>query len=248
MSRLTTKRQMSPGLRTAFTVVELVVVVFVLAVFVITLMYVYQWMTRSYRTTSWKQERTREAEEFWNLLRRNLEEAANIHEEDPSTLDLKVTPCPLHIRSLPAIPADGGFDGDLMAWVRARMNPSSRTSEYKLGCRLWVQKRQVFMSIKSLGMGPVPAGETIPSRAFLTDVVGFITQATPIRQDPNLGEYADTGGTGVGPIVGTQIEVSVLFEPAADAGLGNLRIAQNHKFRVPVDHVVESISNSSFSY
>ncbi|HNV70852.1 MAG TPA: hypothetical protein PKO06_14215 [Candidatus Ozemobacteraceae bacterium] len=237
-----------PRWRHAFTVIEMIVVALVLSVFVITLMYLYQWITYSYRSTSWKQERTRETEEFWNLLRKNLEEASNIHEEDSVTLDLSIASCPLHFRTLPSIPADGSLDGDLMAWVRARMNPATRTSEYKLACRLWVQKRQVFLSIKSLSMGPVPTSETIPARAFLNDVSGFIVQATPIRQDPSLGDYADTGGTGVGLIIGTQIEVSILFEPAANTGLGTLRLAQNHKFRVPVEHVVESSGNSSFAY
>lgn len=230
------------------TLVEMVVATLVMAVFVLSVAYLYQWMSHSFRSTSWKQDRTRESEEFWNFLRRNLEEAANIHQEDSGTGDMAIDPRPLHARTLPVIPEDGSADGDLMAWVRARMNPATRTNEYALGCQVRVQKRQVFLKIKTLGMGPIPPGETIPDRALLNDVSGFIIQLTPIRQDPNTGDYADTGGTGVGAIVGTQVEISVLFEPGASSGMSHLRLVQNHKFRLAVDHVVESSGTTSFAY
>ena len=230
--------------RRAFTLVELLVAIFVFSLLMTGVVYLYQYLMFSYRATTWKQERLRESGEFWNHLRRHLEEAANIHIDGGGGVGLITALRPVHLRSVPVVPTNGTTDGDVLCWVRARMNPSNLTSsEYEIACRMWLTGRTVSLSTKALS-GIIPPGEAVPGREFLHDVSGLVIQATGVRWDQSTGEYL--GSVGPGSSIGTQLEISIIFEPSKDIGNSSLRITQNHKFKVNVDFVVESAS--TFAY
>ena len=212
--------------RRGFTLAEISIAAFLFGLLLIGILTVYRFSVGSYRATTWKQERLLQAELFWNHLRKNLEEASNLIE---IAGDLTVTPRPLLFRPQ----AGPGADGPVMRWMRSRTGASG-VSEYRIENLGIYDKAKILVRSAPAPGTVAPPGEIIPApRELMSDVSQFTITATPIRLDPNRGEYL---GPGPNEIVGSLVEISVRFRPPPDSGLPpSLEITQNHKFKLAVD-------------
>lgn len=212
--------------RRGFTLAEISIAAFLFGLLLIGVLTVYRFSVDSYRTTVWKQERLLQAELFWNHLRKNLEEASNLIE---IAGDLTVTPRPLLYRPQ----AGPGTDGPVLRWMRSRTGASG-VPEYRIENLVLYAKAKILVQ-SAPGPGTVaPPGELVPSpREMMSDVSQFSVITTPIRLDPNRGEYL---GPGPNEIVGSLVEISVRFRPPPGSGFPpSLEITQNHKFKLAVD-------------
>ncbi|MBI3038604.1 type II secretion system protein [bacterium] len=218
-----------------FTLVEVIVSIGILSIFLTGIFYVYKQTTGMYQATAWKQDRTRQIEQFLNLLQRNLEEASNKHEQTLS--NIIETPIPLKFRSVLSSLPSGQKNGKIMAWKRFRLSPTGG-NEHELTCRLSLSDTKVSMEVQHIS-GLSPAGEIFSPKIVLEDVVGFSIIATPVRISTGGGEYLDSQGGAPDPIIGSILEISLTLAPPPGFPYPNLQITQNHKYRLNVNSVAD---------
>jgi prepilin-type N-terminal cleavage/methylation domain-containing protein len=211
-----------------FTLVEVLVTVFVLAILATGAMILYRQSIGSYRLTTWKQERTRQAELFWNRLRKPLEEATDkLERQDlatPGNWTITRTSRPLLFNPSPT--ADGTF----MAWQIDHFDPASGLVT---GPDTWLLAR-AGREIRLTGPG-------VASLLVLEDVATITIRSSQVTQrDATFEEELD----GPGRIVGSILEISILLKPPPSIGNPEITIVQNAKFKL----VVESKPTANPSY
>ncbi|HOY65784.1 MAG TPA: hypothetical protein PLP29_02790 [Candidatus Ozemobacteraceae bacterium] len=219
-----------PPERRGVTLVELLVGTVLLAGFIGTVIYIQRFTMNSYRVTTWKQERTRQIETFWNQLRKPIEEASDALSRTPPTgsdWEIVRTPRPLLHRS-----RFGSGNGPVMVWKADHLT-SSGDLEYSREYRLELTDRR--LELKGVQFG------TDQKRVLVEDVEGIRIRSTSIRQaqnpaapDERFEEYLDTAGTGTDPVVASVVEVSLTIMPARDSGIPAQKLVQGTKFRIPV--------------
>ncbi|HNW35249.1 MAG TPA: hypothetical protein PKM25_09985 [Candidatus Ozemobacteraceae bacterium] len=225
-------RNWNVGCRSAMTLVEILIAALLLSGFLGTIIYIQRFTMNSYRITSWKQEKTRQIETFWNQFRKPIEEVSDaLSRNPPAGSDWEVirTPRPLRYRSRSA-----GNEGVVMVW-RADHLTSSGDLEYSREYKLELKSRRLEMTGVQFG--------TDQTRLLVEGVDEVRVRSTSIRQaqnpavpDERFEEYLDPSGAGsADPIVGSVVELSITVSPDRGSGIPNQRIVQNAKFKIPVE-------------
>lgn len=218
----------------AFTLFEVLIVASLLTMLLGTIYTGYQFCIGSFKTTAWKQERIQQTQLFWQILRKHIEEAADEH--DMSTGDMIVTPQPLQFRSVPPGLSSAEQDGDLLKWIRFRLS-SGGICEYKLNCLLSLRDKKVYLEVKPL-TSDFPQGEIVtPAKKLLDDVGGFVVKTTRIRQSPSRGDYLDDGNPSLDPVIGSIVEISVIFVASSSISGKQQEMTQNYKVKIAVDFI-----------
>lgn len=204
-----------------FTLVEVLVSVGVLALLGTGLMILYRNSMLSYRITSWKQERTRQAELFWNHLRKPLEEASDLlQRQDLGGGRWTITKTSRPLEFHPA-----GGEGKFMAWQVDHYNPATGLVEGPLTFRLIRDRGRILM--------PFLPG---PNKTVLEDVAQINIRATQITQANNtFAEELDLSGTSPDAIVGSILEISIILAPPPGANAPDIKLVQNAKFKLVVE-------------
>jgi|GEM_PF-1024234 len=220
------------GRRSAMTLVEILIAALLLSGFLGTIIYIQRFAMNSYRVTSWKQEKTRQIESFWNQLRKPIEEASDALSRNPpagSDWEVVRTPRPLRYRSRSA-----GNDGVVMVW-RADHLTSSGDLEYSREYKLELKSRRLELAGVQFG--------TDQKRMLVEGVDEIRVRSTSIRQSQNpavpdekFEEYLDASGAGLtDPIVGSIVEIAIIVSPDRGSGIPDQKIVQNAKFKIPVE-------------
>ncbi|NLI77168.1 MAG: prepilin-type N-terminal cleavage/methylation domain-containing protein [Candidatus Riflebacteria bacterium] len=213
-----------------FTLVEVLVTIIVLALFTLGVTNLYRQSMQSYRITTWKQERTRQAEMFWNRLRKPLEEASDqLARRDlgAGRWTIDKTSRPLQFNPSPG-------DGKFMAWQIDHFDSATGLVEGPTTWSLSRAGREIRMS-----------GPGLTDHLVLEDVDTVSIKATQIRQrDGTFEEELDLTGAGTDPVIGAVLEVSFILTPPEYVQNSSIRVVQNAKFKL----VVEAESTTSPSY
>lgn len=207
-----------------FTLIEVVISILVMSLFIGVIMYLYSRSSETFKITLWKQERTAQANLFWSHMRKHLEEATN--EISPATGSpnpvLTVNPCPLKFHPDPNSVADGG---NLLAWNVTKTNfdfapPFAHTSSSQ---KFYLSKEKHKLLLRS-------NGQTISSLDDVSRVEMIVVSVikNPINNTEEIVPALDPNA------VGTLVEFSVTLAPPVGYMASDLRIPQNHKFRLNV--------------
>ena len=205
----------------AFTVVEVLITIMILALLTTGLITLYRNSMQSYRVTSWKQERTRQAELFWNQLRKAIEEASDKLERQDlgaGRWTIAKTSRPLLFKAPPG-------DGKILAWQVDHYDPATGLVAPPLNWFLVLDNHRLLMPNQNMSVQPV-----------LEDVHTVTIRATQIMQDnATFEEVLDVAGTGVGTTVGSVLEISILLTPPPQIQSPDTRLVQNAKFKLVVE-------------
>ncbi|MBF0500468.1 MAG: prepilin-type N-terminal cleavage/methylation domain-containing protein [Candidatus Riflebacteria bacterium] len=217
-----------------FTLVEIVISATVLATLFLVVTLLFRHLSDSYRLTTWKQEHLQQAQSFWNIARKNLEEAADLI---AVSSDLVATSSPLLYRSVSQTGlSQNGINpsGPLLRWEKSHILTSG-TLEYRVECQVSLNDRSVAIQALPPSTMSAPSEELISTpKTILTDVDAFVIQTTPIKLDADRGEYLEAGVSS--STVGTLVEISIRFKPPSNSGLpSQIEITQNNKFKLAVD-------------
>lgn len=210
-----------PGRSAGFTLVEILVTIIVLALFTFGLVSVYRQSMLSYRITTWKQERTRQAELFWNRLRKPIEEAS----DQLARRDLGAGRWTIDKTSRPLKFNPSPGDGTFMAWQVDHFDTATGLVEGPTTWSLSRAGREIRMS-----------GPGLTDHLVLEDVDTVSIKATQIRQrDGTFEEELDLTGAGTDPVVGAVLEISFILTPPESVQNATVRVVQNAKFKLVVE-------------
>ncbi len=214
-------RPASPAGRAGFTLVEVLVTIIVLSLFTYGLVNLYRQSMQSYRITTWKQERTRQAELFWNRLRKPLEEAS----DQLARRDLGAGRWTIDKTSRPLKFNPSPGDGKFMAWQVDHFDATTGLVE---GPTTW--------SLSRTGREIRMTGPGLSDHLVLEDVDTVSIKATQIRQrDGTFEEELDLTGAGTDPVVGSVLEISFVLTPPESVQSSAIRVVQNAKFKLVVE-------------
>lgn len=209
-----------------FTIIEVVVSILILSVFLTTLMFLYSRSTDTFKITVWKQERTAQAQLFWTFMRKHLEEATNYLDISgqagiPNPV-IPEMPRPFKFHPTP----DTAPDGNILAWnvskVKFDFAPpfahNSKHTNYFL-----VKKDKKLMLNSSDSAKTIASLDDVDTIAFtISSITKNATNEDQIV--PNVAPAA----------IGTLFEVSLTLSPPDGYMAADLKIPQNHKFRINV--------------
>ncbi|MGM0600642.1 MAG: PulJ/GspJ family protein [Candidatus Rifleibacteriota bacterium] len=204
-----------------FTIVEVVIAILVFAVFAGILMSLYSGSSDSFKITSWKQKRTAESAIFWAFLRKHLEEATNELEveqymQNPD-ITVNIKPCKFH-------PNPDAASGNILVWNCSKVNfqfaPSANhTVEHSI-FKLVRSNRKIELK---------DGGKAI---AQIHDVDSVALKVTSIKKQADNQEIVIDGPDA--DAIGAIIEISLVLTPPKGYMAKDLKIVQNHKFRINV--------------
>ena len=227
--RLINKRE--PSVR-GFTLIEALVAITIFAFFSQGIYLMYSQSMISYQTTAWKQDVAGQCEVFWNLLRKNLEEASNRITDIQTDTTITSTPADLIFRNVQKTDA-GLKNGNLLSWVKCRHTLAGGLL-HSMGCLLSLQDRNIKMEVKPLGTSSAPAGEIV-NRIVLKDVDSFLIKPIPIWLLESDGEeYLSDAAKPNSTRIGSLLEISITFTPPLNSPIKGLSITQNNKIRINV--------------
>jgi len=214
-----------------FTLVEAIIAILVFSLFSLGLYQMYSQSINSYQITAWKQDVAGQSEIFWNLLRKNLEEASNLITDIQTDTTITSTPANLIFRNIEKTSTEK--NGNLMSWVKCRHTLAGGVI-HTMGCLLAYQNRSIKMEVKPLGSSSAPSNEII-DRVILNDVDSFLVKSIPIWLSESDGEeYLSDTAKANSTRVGSLVEISITFTPPPNSPTKGLSISQNNKIRINV--------------
>lgn len=206
-----------------FTLIEVVISVLVLSMFITIIMYLYSRSSDSFKITLWKQERTAQAELFWSYMRKHLEEATNDISFSMGTPNPSLTEilCPFKFHPDPNSAPSGS---NVLAWNVTKTNfvYSPPYNHSSVSQKFFLSKDKHRLVLRS-------ADRDIAS---IDDVsrVEFIVVSV-VKNPANEEEIVPGFAPGA---VGSLFEISITLAPPEKYIASNLRLPQNHKFRLNV--------------
>lgn len=209
-----------------FTIIEVVVSILILSSFIGTLMYLYSRSTESFKLTVWKQERTAQASMFWTFMRKHLEEATNnldiTSQVGNANPVFPENPCPLKFHPNPNSVAKG----NILAWNVSRVEfadapPYAHSS---VNVTFYLEKAGRRLLLKS--------SDSLKNIATLDDVEDIKFNLSSVIRTAN-NEDQIKPGIDV-DAVGAFIELSLTLSPPRGNLATDMKIPQNHKFRLNV--------------
>jgi prepilin-type N-terminal cleavage/methylation domain-containing protein len=234
-----------------FTLIELLIAFAVFAVFSLVIYFLFQQTMVSFNSSNWKQDKASQSELFWQLLRKQLEEASNknLIEESGTDLNVNVRQRPLRYRSLPPGTPAGDLSGTIMAWTRNRNNDAGLI-EYQLFCRLSLADGVLTFEVEPVPGSPTPPTGEVMKKTVLSDVEFVTINCIPIQQTADAGEYLDPGSTVTdgASVVGTIAEISIVCTPPKHLRIPNVKVTQNNKFKIGVGSSQQPQGSPTFSY
>lgn len=207
--------------------------IFIVGLFSGGLYYVYRNSMNAYQAASWRQERTRQTELFWNTLRKAIEEATDALIRDGSGPEwvVRADPRPLRWK-----PATSPANTVVLAWKTDHLSPTGDL-EYRLAYQVSLVERSLRMSA-SVESGSAPPGfQAMADRVMVDDVVSFDAKAALIRvnKGDKYQEYIDTGaGSPSDPVAGSILELFVALAPPPGASFPAGRLPLNGKFKLAI--------------
>lgn len=216
--------------KSGITLTELVIAAAVMSSLSLVLFAMYSRGTDTFKITAWKQERTAQSEIFWAGMRKHLEEASNLY--DMSLPDAAGSPNPVIpevARPIQIHPDPSSVaDGNILVWNSSQLNfqfapPFAHTST-----------NQTFFLRKNgrrltLIMDQAGQRRTITR---LDDVVDITFVVESVVKNLNNEEEIVNGF--VADASGTMLAVSIILAPPQGYVAEQLRVPQNHKFRLNV--------------
>ncbi len=205
---------------------ETLVAIMIFSTFVLTMMFLYRRSTETFKITVWKQERTAQAEIFWAFLRKHLEEASNFldlaGQAGNANPVIPENPRPFKFHPTPASAGDGNIAAWNVSNTKFDFAPPYAHSSQHTNYFLVKNKRRIELSSSSSAR-PLAVIDDVEEIAF--------TVSSVIKNATN----EDTIVAGIDPnAIGTMFEVALTLKPPAGYLAGEVKIPQNHKFRVNV--------------
>ncbi len=219
--------------RSGITFIELMVTIFLVGLFAGGLYYVYRNSMNAYQAASWRQERTRQTEMFWNTLRKALEEATDTLIRDGTGPEwvVRADPRPLRWKA-----ATSPANTRVLAWKTDHLSPTGDL-EYRLAYQVTLVERSLRMSASVESGSPPPGFQAMADRVMVDDVVSFDAKAALIRvhTGDEFREYIDTGtGSPSDPVAGSILELFVVLAPPPGASFPAGRLPLNGKFKLAI--------------
>ena len=206
-----------------FSLVELLIALAVTVIFMYAIYFLYVSSVQAFKITDWKQQRTAQAQMFWDLLRTPLEEA-NLHivpDSSGVSVILNTVARPLILKE--TVSADTITAVNILEWSVDHFDPVAESVE-TAAFKLYVKANKLFLD-----------GGRFSNKIVLEDVNEVKAKATKIFQRDEAGAFeefiADTAA--VGDVeVGNIIEITIVLKPRSGIGPKNLKLIQSCKFRV----------------
>lgn len=209
------------------------IVLIIVGLFAGSLYFIYRHGMNAYQASSWRQERTRQTEMFWNVLRKSLEEATDKLVRDGTGPDWSIRSDPRPLLWRPAITPANTV---ILEWKTDHLSPTGDL-EYQLAYQIKLIERSLCMSA-SVVLGAPPAGfQAMTDRVMIDDIASFDAKTTLIRVRPGdaFREYFDDGTGNPGdPVAGSVIELFVVVAPPPGASFPAGRLPMNGKFKLAV--------------
>lgn len=223
---------MNPN-RRGFTYVEAMMVLVIVGLLSGGLFHIYRNSMNAYQAASWRQERTRQTELFWNVLRKAVEEATNTlaRQENGAEWAVQTTPRPLLWK-----PAQSPANTVVMAWQTDHLSPTGDL-EYRLAYQVKLIERSLCMSASVVSGSPPPGFQPMSDRVMVDDVASFDAKAVliRIRQGNEYREYFDDGSGSPGdPVAGSMLELFIVLAPPPGTSFPAGRLPLNGKFKLAV--------------
>ncbi len=189
-------------------------------------MFLYRRSAETFKITVWKQERTAQAEIFWSHMRKHLEEATNYldlaSQAGNSNPVIPDDPRPFKFHPTPSTAADG----NILAW-----NVSTTSFEFSPPYA-HTSLHVCYFLVKNKKRLELRSSATAKAIAVIDDVESIaFTVSSVIRNSDN--EDTIEAGINAGAI-GTMFELSLTLAPPKGYIGSELKIPQNHKFRINV--------------
>jgi hypothetical protein len=194
----------------------------VLSAFVLLLMSLYTHSSDSFKITLWKQERAAQSEIFWAYMRKHLEEATNELVVEAAVENPEIT---INLKPFKFHPnANAVGTGNVAAWncstVKFNFVPAPNHTVEHRTCILFKKKNVLELRAN---------GKIV---AKLEDISAISFKVTSIKKLTGNEESLEAGFDP--DAVGTIIEISLTLSPPENYMAKDLKIAQNHKFRMNV--------------
>jgi len=212
--------------RQGFTIAETLVAIMIFSGFIFTMMSLYRRSTDSFKITVWKQERTAQSEIFWAFMRKHLEEATNYldlaGQAGQANPVIPEDPRPFKFHPNPSAAADG----NIAAWnvSTTKFDFSSSHAHASQHTNYFLVKNKKRLELKSSATAkPIAALDDVEEISFtISSIVKNATNEDSIIAgiDPNA--------------IGTLVELALTLKPPADYLASDIKMPQNHKFRVNV--------------
>ncbi|MBF0545381.1 MAG: prepilin-type N-terminal cleavage/methylation domain-containing protein [Candidatus Riflebacteria bacterium] len=225
------KARTSPA---GFSLVEILISLAICVLLLMIVFFVYDRTMFSYRCSEWKQEKVLQAELFWNELRKCLEQATDVLQKrgHPPDFRFDVIPRPFKFKS--AVDSNG----TVFSWNVDHVDENGDLA-YRMEYRIIFADRKLQIESSHVGGPGSPSPEITfdVGKTLVTDVESINVGATNVKesQNPaNLNEqYLETTPTADAP-VGSVVEISLLLTPPAGLRIGEVKVAQNNKFKLNV--------------
>ncbi len=215
------------------TFVETMVVLLIVGIFTGSLFYAYRQSMNAYQATSWRQDRTRQVELFWNILRKSLEEATNSLGRDGAGPDWTVRSDP---RPVQWRPARSPANTVVLSWMTDHLTATGDL-DYRLSYQLKIIDRRLCMTAAVVS-GSAPAGfQVMSDRTMIDDIDSFDIKCTliKVREGNEFREYFDDGtGSPSDPVIGSVAELFVVLAPPPGSSIPAGHLPLNGKFRLAI--------------
>jgi len=179
--------------------------------------------TDSFKITSWKQQKTSQSQRFWSILKKHIEEATDLLSITPGDAESPVgkTERPIMVNSN----APACAIGNILTWnvsqltfdYSASHNHSSSDTTFTLS----KNKEKLFLLQNGKKLSQITDVDKISIK--ITSVV--ISGTT---KEESLQDEIDSNA------VASIIEIAITLKPPDGYMAKDLRVVQNHKFRVNV--------------
>lgn len=216
--------------RSGITIIELVVAAAVMSVVSLVLFTMYSRSTNAFKITSWKQERTAQSEIFWAGMRKHLEEASNLYDMTQLHAAGSANPIiPEVARPLQVHPDPTNVsEGNILIWNSSQLDfqfiePFAHTSTNRTFILRKNGRRLALL------MDQDNQKRTITRLDDVIDIT-FVVESV-VKNTNNEEEIVNDI---VPDASGTMLSISIILAPPQGYIAEQLRVPQNHKFRLNV--------------
>lgn len=208
-----------------FTIVELLIAVTVFSVFIVSLLLLFKQSGDSFKITSWKQQKTAESQIFWTHLKQNIEEATNKLSVLPGIVEPEVKS---EVRDMNVNSnASTITSGDILDWNVSHISFDFVSSNHSFSNKIFTLKKDTNALYLEDGVKRI---------AKITDVDSVTINITSVVIDATTKEQILVEGENAGAF-GSIIAISIIQKPPSGYMAKDLKLVQNHKFRINVKAV-----------
>jgi len=217
-----------------FTLVELIISILIFSSFLGVLMLLFGKSSDSFKITSWKQQKTAQAQIFWTVLKKNIEEATDILtvQTGVDNPQIATSPRPLLVNTN----ASTCIIGNILAWGNTNVSFDYTSGNFYHGTStnfflLKKNKNRLYLEQGGKKLTEVTDVDTVKIK-----ITSVIIDSSTKEEHLQEGEV----NSAVAAIIG----ISITLRPPKGYMSQSLKLVQNHKFRINIK--AKSVANPNY--